>query len=321
MGRSMLRTWRVRGGVAALFVALAAAFAATASAGRTDASWLTQRSFSPACGVGSSFLDSLAARASGARGFSREPASNETVQEIPAGEVPNPSASFGATIPVYVHVIRAGTAVEQGNVPSSWIQNQIEVLNLSYAGFYGGADTGFRFDLRRVDRTTNTRWFNMTPGGADEYKAKRALRRGGANALNFYTVDGGKYLGWAYFPSGYASRPYVDGVIMAFASMPGSTIPGYENYNLGFTATHEAGHWLGLYHTFQGGCNANGDFVADTPAEKGPAFGCQVGRDTCLAAGLDPIHNFMDYSDDPCYFEFTAGQAERMQEQYLFYRA
>jgi hypothetical protein len=160
----------------------------------------------------------------------------------------------------------------------------------------------------------------MTPGGEDEYKAKRALRRGGADALNVYTVDGGKYLGWAYFPSGYASRPYVDGVIVAFGSMPGSTIPGFGNYNLGFTATHEAGHWLGLYHTFQGGCNAKGDYVSDTPAEKGPAFGCQVGRDTCLAAGVDPIHNFMDYSDDPCYFEFTAGQAERMQEQYLFFR-
>ena len=61
--------------------------------------------------------------------------------------------------------------------------------------------------------------------------------------------------------------------------------------------------------------------VSDTPAEKGPAFGCQVGRDTCLEAGFDPIHNYMDYSDDPCYFEFTAGQAERMQQQYLFFRS
>ena len=190
-------------------------------------------------------------------------------------------------------------------MPSSWIQSQVDAL----------------FKLAGVDRTTNATWFNMTPGGADEFKAKRALREGGANALNVYTVSGGGYLGWSYFPSSYDNQPWIDGIVIAFASMPGSTIPGYEDFNLGFTATHEAGHWLGLYHTFQGGCNAKGDYVADTPAEKGPAFGCQVGRDTCLKAGVDPIHNFMDYSDDPCYFEFTAGQAERMQEQYLFFRA
>jgi hypothetical protein len=319
MRRNILRPLRACASLAVLVVILAAAFAATASAGQSATRLLASPSYAPGCGLGTSFLDSLVARAGGARGERREPNLNQTLEEVPAGFEPN-TANFGATIPVYIHVIRTGRTVEQGNVPNSWINDQIEALNLSYAGFYGGVDTGFRFELAGVDRTTNARWFNMTPGGEDEYKAKRALRRGGADALNIYTVDGGRLLGWAYFPSGYASRPYVDGVIIAFASMPGSTIPGYEAYNLGFTATHEAGHWLGLYHTFQGGCNAKGDYVSDTPAEKGPAFGCQVGRDTCLASGLDPIHNYMDYSDDPCYFEFTGGQAERMQEQYLFFR-
>jgi Pregnancy-associated plasma protein-A len=318
MRRSILRRWHARTGLAALLVLVAAVFAATANAGRT--SILAGAPYAPECGVGSSFLDSLAARAGGARGERQEPNLNQVLEEVPADQVPN-TKHFGATVPVYIHVLREGTAVTQGNVPNSWITKQIDALNLSYSGFYGGVDTGFQFRLAGVDRTTNARWFHMTPGGEDEYKAKRALHRGGADALNIYTVEGGKLLGWAYFPSGYQSRPYVDGVIIAFGSMPGSTIPGYEDFNLGFTATHEAGHWLGLYHTFQGGCNANGDYVADTPAEKGPAFGCQVGRDTCLEAGLDPIHNFMDYSDDPCYFEFTAGQAERMQEQYLFFRA
>jgi hypothetical protein len=318
MRRSMLRRWHARSSLAALLVIVAAVFAATANAGRTTV--LTSAPYSPACGAGTSFLDSLGARASSARGLSREPALNQVIEEVPAGQEPN-TANFEASIPVYIHVMRSGLDLEQGNVPRQWITKQIDVLNLSYAGFYGGVDTGFRFELAGVDRTTNAKWFNMTPGGADEYKAKRALRQGGANALNIYTVAGGGYLGWAYFPSSYDNQPWIDGVIIAFASMPGSKIEGYEAYNLGFTATHEAGHWLGLYHTFQGGCNAKGDYVSDTPAEKGPAFGCQVGRDTCLEAGVDPIHNFMDYSDDPCYFEFTVGQTERMQAQYLFFRA
>ena len=318
MRRSISRRWHARTGLAALLVIVTAVFAATANAGRTSV--LAGAPYSPACGTGTSFLDSLAARAGGARGGRQEPNLNQVLEEVPAGQEPS-TADFAATIPVYFHIIRTGTAVEQGNVPTNWIRKQIDVLNLSYGGFYGGADTGFHFELAGVDRTTNARWFNMTPGGADEFKAKRALRQGGSDALNIYTVDGGAYLGWAYFPSSYDNQPWIDGVIIAFASMPGSKIAGFENFNLGFTATHEAGHWLGLYHTFQGGCNANGDYVADTPAEKGPAFGCQVGRDTCLEAGLDPIHNYMDYSDDPCYFEFTAGQAERMQEQYLFFRS
>ena len=317
MRRSMLRRWHARTGVAVLLVIVAAAFAATANAGRT--SLLAGAPNAPTCGAGLRFVDSLAARTTGARGVAREPKLNQVLEEVPAGQAGS-TASFEVTIPVYIHVIRTGLAVEQGNVPNNWIRKQIDALNLSYAGFYGGVDTGFRFELAGVDRTTNASWFHMTPEGADEFKAKRQLRQGGANALNIYTVDGGAFLGWATFPSAYDNQPWADGVIIAFASMPGSRIPGYEDFNLGFTATHEAGHWLGLYHTFQGGCNANGDYVADTPAEKGPAFGCQVGRDTCLEAGLDPIHNYMDYSDDPCYFEFSAGQAERMQEQYLFFR-
>src|SRR5262249_56390587 len=75
-----------------------------------------------------------------------------------------------------------------------------------------------------------------------------------------------------------------------------------------------------LLHTFQGGCTPPGDEVDDTPFEAGPAFGCPEGSDTCPAPGLDPIHNYMDYSDDPCLTEFTSGQDDRINSILPVYR-
>ena len=148
---------------------------------------------------------------------------------------------------------------------------------------------------------------------------KQALKQGGADDLNVYSTSGNAYLGWAYFPSIVDSNSaYLDGIVIDYRSLPNGP---YENFSEGGTLPHEAGHWLGLYHTFQAACSTDGDLVADTPPERTPTSGCPEGKDTCSKPGLDPIHNYMDYSFDACYTEFTAGQATRMQDQYAFFRA
>ena len=221
----------------------------------------------------------------------------------------------GGTIPVYWHVIRSGTAASQGNISDSQIASQISVLNGAYAS------TGWQFSLVATDRTTNASWYTCS-GGTCETQMKNALRLGSADDLNIYSNNmGGGLLGWATFPSSYNSQPKMDGVVILFSSLPGGTA---APYNLGDTATHEVGHWMGLYHTFQGGCSrqsTGGDGVADTPAEKSAAFGCPVGRNTCAnIAGLDPIENFMDYTDDSCMDRFSAGQDTRMDSMFTTYR-
>ena len=116
-------------------------------------------------------------------------------------------------------------------------------------------------------------------------------------------------------------QAYLDGVVVDWASMRGTSTEYAGRYDQGETGTHEVGHWLNLEHTFYGGCNAKGDFVEDTPAQKTATNGCPEGKDTCKEPGLDPIHNDMDYSYDSCYTEFTPGQTQRMRDAWLYYRA
>ena len=221
----------------------------------------------------------------------------------------------GGTINVYFHVINKGNGIANGDVPATQINEQIAVLNQAWAG------SGFTFQLAGVTRTTNATWYTMGYGSTAEKQAKAALRQGSADDLNIYSANlGDNLLGWATFPSSYTSRPSEDGVVVLFSSLPGGSA---APYNLGDTGTHEVGHWMGLYHTFQGGCAKKGDYVDDTPPERSAAFGCPApgSRDTCRGNGPDPVENFMDYTDDACMWEFSAGQFTRMDAQWAAYRA
>jgi hypothetical protein len=227
------------------------------------------------------------------------------------------------TIPVWIHVINKGAGFANGDVPEDMLRAQIRVLDNSFSGATGGAGSGFDFQLAGVTRTTNELWFeSMATNFEVELEAKRALKRGGPETLNIYTIDGGPYLGFAYYPNIVTNAAYavLDGVVLDWRSLPGGT---FAIYSEGDTAPHEVGHWLALYHTFEGKCSVKNDFVSDTPAEFAPAFLCPVGRDTCTGPskpGLDPIFNFMDYTQDSCMFMFTAGQVDRMQAAWAAFR-
>jgi len=228
-----------------------------------------------------------------------------------------PLAATTITVPVWVHVINKGAGLANGDVPDSQIADQIRVLNKAYTD----ARMPFRFELAGTDRTRNTTWFTVGHETTAERAMKAALRKGGPETLNIYFANlGDGLLGWATFPSDYASDPKDDGVVVLYTSVPGGTAAPFDK---GHTMTHEVGHWLGLFHTFQGGCSATGDQVSDTPAERSPASGCPVGRNPCTGSrfpGNDPVRNYMDYSDDACMTEFSRGQVKRATDAWNTFR-
>lgn len=240
-------------------------------------------------------------------------------KRLAAGAAAEAAAAGQVTVPVVFHVVYGSDGT--GNVSDAAISAQIAELNEDFAGQESAdaAQTDFRFVLQTTRRWQNDAWFNDPDSAAGEAAMKTATHEGDAGTLNIWSTNT-SYLGYATFPWWQAADPELDGIVIQWGSLPGGPI---ANYNEGKTATHEVGHWVGLYHTFQGGCQGDGDLVADTPAQRTPSSGCPVGNDTCKGKkhpGADPVHNYMDYSYDSCYNQFTAGQATRAQQAWAAYR-
>jgi len=166
-------------------------------------------------------------------------------------------------------------------------------------------------------------------------------------ALNIWVVDmSAGLLGYAQFPWELGTRPTTDGVVIARGCF--GRCAHYPKYNQNKTLTHEVGHWLGLYHTFQsthayeGGLidyrdgtpeeeiqESIGDLVVDTPPQASPTYGNPLTESVwpeSSPADVDGTHkhmwmNFMDYSDDIAMFLFTADQARKMRIMMSMYRS
>jgi len=234
-----------------------------------------------------------------------------------------PGAGTLYQIPVVVHIIQSAT---QGAISDAMVQSQIDVLNEDFRALAGtlgedGNDAQVEFHLAQVDpngnpttgitRTVNNGWF----GDSGDYWT--SLHWDTNRYLNIYTNQASGALGYVPdLPQGGIVGDDFDRVVILWSAF-GRNAPIGPPYDLGRTATHEVGHYFGLFHTFDGGCSSpascysNGDRICDTNPESGPVFGCPGASNSC---GLgDPFHNYMDYSDDICYSEFTSEQVNRLR--------
>ncbi len=266
-------------------------------------------------------------------------------KELPATMQKRQGASIIITIPIVFHVIHDGEDVgTNSNITHAQVLSQIDVLNEDFRKMTGtpgfnshpdGADVEIEFcpalydpmgnlmaepGVNRVDR--NAKGFSSPPYSNTSYidnTIKPNTQWDPEFYCNYWCLDlGGGLLGYAQFPTGSglpglfsSGAASTDGVVIGHkytGRPPHNPYPG--PYNLGRTATHEIGHWLGLRHIWgDGGCSQD-DFCNDTPASDGSNFGCPSNHTSC--GTVDMIENYMDYTNDACMNIFTQDQKARM---------
>jgi hypothetical protein len=218
---------------------------------------------------------------------------------------------------VSFNVVYMNETKEGGYVSDAQIEEQIKTLNADYNG------TEISWVLLQTTRIHSGEWFTGAgPGTKNERLMKEKHNIVDPAILNVYTMQFNqttKSLGSASLPSAFIRTPHLDGVLLRHTTLPGGA---KKNYDKGRTMTHEVGHWLGLFHTFEGGCRHGvGDNIADTPPSASGSEGCPVNRDSCPGDGPDLVNNFMDYSHDSCMTSFTPMQGKRMREAAWAFRS
>lgn len=204
-------------------------------------------------------------------------------------------------------------------VTRAQVEDQITRMNRTFNGAFGGANTRFSFVLDSMER------IGLQNAVVEDFSDRadnlaRNNRSGGKQVLNIWSADITN-AGYATYPWDQPSAPDLDGVWLDFGSFPGVSAGGRD----GDSGPHEAGHWLGLYHTHQGGCTGNdGDRVGDTPRSNlDEFFDCSPGQsfDSCPGQpGNDKVDNIMSYAHDACRDQFTPGQSSRMSKKWNAWR-
>ncbi|KAK7213787.1 hypothetical protein V2G26_020965 [Clonostachys chloroleuca] len=215
---------------------------------------------------------------------------------------------------VFIHVV---SAQQSTFITDDMINRQFAMIRDEWKKH------GWTMTLAGKSKTVNSNWAT----DKDQLNMKKKLRKGAYRDLNVYVIDKigtGGTTGYCYYPtSSHATGGtnfYQDGCTIIRSTVPVSNDDKVKN-GKGKTLIHEVGHWLGLKHVFEGGCDGAGDGIADTPAQKDAYWTCAA-RDSCPGnAGSDPIHNYMGYTMGTCRTGFTKGQVTRMKTIWKTVRA
>lgn len=213
-----------------------------------------------------------------------------------------------AEIQVYLHIVRRAPQGE-GDMPVAHARAiTVDVLNQSFAAL----GTPFTFKLAKIDYTNgNDATYHLSQYSDQEKQLWDALQVRGRRNLNIYIVGTNpetNVTGWAEFmvsPGLGLSRG--DHMVLRYN-------PVRKAFSDPMVPVHEAGHWLGLLHTFQFGCGtiAHSDLIRDTATQKAAVYACGVSDSCPDDDGNDPVDNMMGYAHS-CERRFTAGQIRRMK--------